>query len=115
MSGIKLQILPESSPRRVRELSTDDDIFIPGRPDFIKANLPGLLAAQNAKRVEDLDPKVVGRYLYPRLLDHRAKRYGAIAERIGYSVSMADVLGAKTGQSILELIAATIDQPKTAT
>ena len=82
------------------------------RPDFINANLPGLLAEQNAKRVEDLDPKIVGRYLYPRLLDHRTKRYGAIAERIGYTVSMADILGAKTGQSILELIAAAIDQPK---
>jgi hypothetical protein len=82
------------------------------RPDFIGANLPGLLAEQNAKRVEDLDPQVVGRYLYPRLLDHRTQRYGAIAERIGYTVSMTDILGCKTGQSVLELVARAIDQSK---
>ncbi len=79
------------------------------RSDFIEANLPSLLAENNVKHVEDLDPKIVGRYLYPRLLDHRTKRYAAIAGRIGYTVSMADVLGAKTGQDILELVGRTID------
>ena len=82
------------------------------RPDFIDANLPGLLADENTERVENLDPKVVGRYLYPRLLEHRAQRYGAIAERIGYTVSMADVIGVKTGQSVLELVAAAIEERK---
>jgi len=82
------------------------------RPDFIGANLPGLLAEQNVERVEDLDPKVVGRYLYPRLLNHRAQRYAAIAGSIGYTVSMTDILGAKTGQAVLELVAAAIDGRK---
>jgi hypothetical protein len=82
------------------------------RPDFIAANLPGLLVEHHARRVEDLDPAVVGRYLYPRLLDHRTQRYGAIAERIGYTVSMTDVLGCTTGQSILELVASAIDETK---
>jgi len=82
------------------------------RPDFIKANLPGLLAEYHAGRVEDLDPKVVGRYLYPRLLEHRTERYAAIADRIGYTVSMTDVLECKTAQSILGLIAGTIDKSK---
>lgn len=80
------------------------------RPDFIKANLPILLSQQNVSHVEDLDPKVVSRYLYPKLLDHRAQRYSTIAGRIGYTISMADVLGAKTGQSILQLVAAAIDK-----
>ena len=79
------------------------------RPDFIAANLPGLLSENHAKTVEALDPTTVGRYLYPKLLSHRAQRYTAIANKIGYTVSMADVLGAKTGQDILELVAGTID------
>jgi len=82
------------------------------RPDFIEANLPGLLTENNTERVEDLDPKVVGRYLYPKLLDHRTKRYTAIAGRIGYTVLMSDILSAKTGQDILNLVASTIDKSK---
>jgi len=80
------------------------------RPDFINDNLPSLLAERNVDSVEDLDPKVVGRYLYPRLLDHRAQRYAAIAGHIGYTISMVDILEAKTGQSVLALIAAAIDK-----
>jgi hypothetical protein len=80
------------------------------RPDFIKANLAGLLAEQNSAGVEDIDPKVVGRFLYPRLLEHRAKRYAAIAGSIGYTVAMADVLESKTGQAVLEVVAAAIDK-----
>jgi hypothetical protein len=81
------------------------------RPDFIEANLPVLLANHHAKRIEDLDPKLVARYLYPKLLDHRTTRYAAIAEQIGYTISMSDVLGAKTGQDILSLVAHAIDKP----
>jgi len=80
------------------------------RSDFIDANLPGLLAEQQADYVEKLDPKVVSCYLYPKLLDHRTKRYAAIAASIGYTVSMTDILGAKNGQSILELVATAIDE-----
>lgn len=82
------------------------------RPDFIKAQLPSLLAEHNAKSIEDLDPKTVGRYLYSKLLIHRSHRYSAIASRIGYTVSMLDILTAKTGQDILQLVASAIDASK---
>lgn len=84
------------------------------RPDFLKANIPKLLAKEHVRQVEELDPKVIGNYLYPLLLDHRATRYAAIADRIGYRVSMTDVLQAKSSQELLDLVADAIDTTKTA-
>lgn len=66
------------------------------RPDFLDANIPGLLRHFKAKDVTEINPKDVAGYLYPRLLDHRIARYEAIAKRQGYTLEMDDVFNIKT-------------------
>lgn len=75
------------------------------RPDFLDTHLPGLLESYGVTRVTQLAPNDVARYLYPRLLQHRIARYARLADRVGVTVSMTDVLAVKNADQLLRLIA----------
>lgn len=78
------------------------------RPDFLDAHMPGLLRHYGAKSVADILPADVGRYLYPRLLDHRIARYQRLANRYGYTISMTDILRVRCSSELLDTIATAI-------
>lgn len=78
------------------------------RPDFLDMHIPGLLKQYGAKDVSEITPADVGRYLYPKLLDHRIERYRILANRYGYTVSMTDILRVKCASDLLDTIAAAI-------
>ena len=79
------------------------------REDFVKKVIPGLLNQMKAEDIAEIDPKKVGAYIYPRLLEHRIPRYKQIADSFGYTVSMTDVMKVKKYEDFLQLIANTID------
>lgn len=74
------------------------------RPDFLDANLPDLLKEFSAGSVDQLDPADVGAFLYPRLLDHRIKRYEAIAQKAGVTIELSEALDVKNEAELLDLI-----------
>lgn len=61
------------------------------RPEFLKKELPGLLEQFGAKDVEEIPPKDVGAYLYPRLVHERISRYEAIAKHYATTIDMDEV------------------------
>lgn len=79
------------------------------RPDFVEKILPELLNEFKAKKVEEIDPKNIGSFIYPKLLAHRIPRYEKIAGRYGYTISMTDVMKVKNPDEFLALIAKKID------
>lgn len=80
------------------------------RSDFLDKNLPQLCRKYGVSAADSLDPSTVARYLYPRLLKHRIPRYERIASSLGYTVSMTDVMSARSGSDIIRLICDTIDK-----
>ena len=74
------------------------------RPDFIAAELPGLLAKYNASDVTEIDPKKVGAYLYPRLLAHRVERYEAIAQRQALVLTMEEAAVIRSESDLIKKI-----------
>lgn len=89
-------------------VSDPKPIYYPGK--FLDLELPGLLEHFDAGAVEELDPRAVGRYLYPRLISERQRQYEALARRFGYSVPMNVIGAATTGDSVLQCIADAIDE-----
>lgn len=79
------------------------------RDDFLDENLPLLLKKHRVSKVTELDPAEVARFLYPRLLDHRIPRYEIIAQKIGYTVSMTDIMKVRSTIDLLRLTAHIID------
>lgn len=75
------------------------------RPDFLDEHIPGLLSHYGVKTVTKLKPADIGRYLYPKLLDHRIARYKQLANKLGYTISMTDILRVKCGDELLDTIA----------
>lgn len=74
------------------------------RPDFIEAELPGLLQEMGQTDITQISPKDIGRYLFPRLLDHRIARYEAIAEHHAITISMDEASSITSQEELLELL-----------
>jgi hypothetical protein len=72
------------------------------RPDFVAAELPGLLEKYHAQDVTEIDPKKVGAYLYPRLLKHRVERYEAIAAKHALTLTMEEAAAIRSEADLLE-------------
>ncbi len=85
-----------------RQLANPKPIYY--RLDFLDKHLPGLLKQFMAASVTDIHPKKVAGYLYPRLLDHRTRRYEAIAARQGFTIDMDDVPSLRTEQDLLNML-----------
>lgn len=75
------------------------------RPDFLDKNIPDLLTNYNVDKITKLSPAEVCSFLYPRLLDHRITQYKRLANKIGYTISMTDILAIKDGPQLLQTIA----------
>jgi len=74
------------------------------RPDFVAAELPGLLEKYNAPDVTAIDPRKVGAYLYPRLLAHRVERYEAIAAKHALVLTMEEAAAIRSESDLLRVI-----------
>ncbi len=72
------------------------------RPDFVAAELPGLLEKYKVHDVTDLSPRQVGAYLYPRLLAHRVERYEAIAAEHALTLTMEEAAAIGSESDLLE-------------
>lgn len=75
------------------------------RPDFLDANIPDLLRAHGSTSISKIRPDVVSQFMYPRLLDYRIARYKSLAQKLGVTVSMTNILAVKNGDQLLKLIA----------
>ncbi len=74
------------------------------RPDFVAAELPGLLEKYHAQDVTEIDPKKVGAYLYPRLLKHRVERYEAIAAKHALTLTMEEAAAIRSEADLLNVL-----------
>lgn len=75
------------------------------RPDFVAAELPGLLEKFHASDVTDIDPRKVGAYLYPRLLAHRVERYEAIAAKHALTLTMEEAAAIRSEADLFARLA----------
>ena len=75
------------------------------RADFLDENIPELLKKYGVNNVTKLKPAEVSQFLYPRLLDHRIKRYKKLAGKLGYTISMTDILDVKNEEQLLKVVA----------
>ncbi len=74
------------------------------RPDFVAAELPGLLKKFHAQDVVDISPDKVGAYLYPRLLSHRVERYEAIAAKHALTLTMEQAAAIRSEADLLTVL-----------
>ena len=74
------------------------------RPDFVAAELPGLLEKFQVGDVTELSPRDVGAYLYPRLLAHRVERYEAIAARHALTLTMEQAAALRSEADLLKIL-----------
>lgn len=74
------------------------------RPEFLDEHIPGLLKTHSVSSVTELDPKEVGAYLYPRLLEARIERYEKIAKKTGVIIEMDEAIEIQNEPQLIELI-----------
>lgn len=74
------------------------------RPNFIAAEMPKLLTHFNVRSVENVSPKEVGAFLYPRLLAHRVERYEAIAAKHAVTLTMEEAAAIQSEADLLALL-----------
>ncbi len=80
------------------------------RPDFIGKILPGLYKEFGVDDVEQIDPRKVGSFIYPKLLYHRIPRYKTIADRYGYTIPMKEFMQINTAYDFLNIISQKISK-----
>lgn len=78
------------------------------REDFLDRELAGYMARENLRDTGQIDPDAFVRWIFPRLLRHRAPRYEAIAARLGYIIDAADAGSVRDERDFLALVAAAI-------
>ena len=74
------------------------------RPDFLAAELPGLLSEFSVDDVTKLSPRTVGSHLYEKLLRHRVERYEAIAKKHAVTLEMEEVQQIGNVDDLLALV-----------
>jgi hypothetical protein len=82
------------------------------QPEFLDSKWAEYKRLQGISRDEDVDPDGFAVWGFEQLLHHRIPLYKAIAENFGYTIRMRDVPSVQSEEDFINLVAATIDQPK---
>lgn len=80
------------------------------RPDFIAKHLPTLLEHFKLSQIEAADPREVGTWLYPKLIEERLVRYQRITDTLGYTITMDEIASVKTADELLAIIGEAISR-----
>ena len=85
-----------------RQLAAPKPMFY--QPDFLNLALTDF-----GRAIEDTDPDEFIRFVFPRLCEHRAPRYRALAQEAGVRVTLADANRVRTDSELHQLIVEAID------
>lgn len=77
--------------------------------DFLNAQLTHYLADNDLTYVAQIEPDAFVRWVFPRLLAHRAPKYEAIAKRYGYTIDSQDLYLCTDAKQAIELISGALD------